>query len=261
MDSTESLVRERFEAAVGVVDLDVASLVTTGTVEGRRLQRRHRARVAGTAAMGVAIATTIGVLGASGVFIGSGSSGGPADGGPTTGQHNTGRLVPSTPQSLVAAVLAALPAGTVVDNYHAASKPRERGIIATLTITAPDGYHGQLVVTAKLPTRLPMACAATGNLIFCGDVRLPDGRRAFSSAFTGETLDVFVGVERRGVYVEERVAGARTLDEIPLSQRQMAEIAFNPLVGIRTSQLMVDRADALFRPGRQLPFTIGKAER
>ena len=41
MDSTETLVRERFESAVGALDVDVPTLVAAGRESGRRLRRRH----------------------------------------------------------------------------------------------------------------------------------------------------------------------------------------------------------------------------
>jgi hypothetical protein len=101
MDATETLVRERFESAVGDVQLDVASLVRAGTSSGERLRRRQHLLVATAAVAGVAVIAAAGLVGIKGGLFDNAT--------PPANQDNSDRLVPSNARAMAAAVIADLP--------------------------------------------------------------------------------------------------------------------------------------------------------
>jgi hypothetical protein len=94
MESIESLVRTRFEAAVGGIELDVPSLVSAGTTSGQRMRRNRRIILGSLAAAGVAVLATLAGIGLSGGLLDNSS--------PPVKQSEVQRLVPSNPRAFAA---------------------------------------------------------------------------------------------------------------------------------------------------------------
>jgi hypothetical protein len=257
MDSTETLIRDRFEAAVATLDLDVVSLVAHGSSDGRRMQRRRRLVQCGAISLAAMLVAVVGIGGSSPLGGVLGNLG-PADRSPATIYSIPAPLVPATRGGLLAAVVAALPPNTAVDSFSSSGDPARHTISARLSIRGPGGYLGELVVTARrpLPPGTAEGCDQPANLLFCRDVLLPSGHRAFASAYT-DNGGISLGVDalRKGVFIEEKAAGAASAHELALPPRAIARIAWNPLVGLRTTQRMIDRGKTFARPGYAPPIT------
>jgi hypothetical protein len=242
------LVRERFAQAVGTVDLDVLPLVARGAQQGRRMRKQRRLLEMGGGAATVAVAATLGLLAGSGVLSGSGASSGPADRAPSSPGLGDIVLVTGNPRALAAAVLAALPEDASADLLQTSRRPARHSFVATFSVSSANGYHGTLSVTAQqpLPANVYDGCPQPGNLVFCGTIRLADGRHAFGSAFAeAGGLDVFVDVKARGVFLEEKVAGATSFDQLPLSRAELATIALDRRVGLQTTTDMIRAGERL----------------
>lgn len=243
-DRTETLVRERFEAAVGQVRLDVATLVVAGTATGQRLRSRRRVQQGVAAVAGVAVVATAGVVGVQGGLFDNGATP-PADGTVT-------QLVRSNPRALAAAVLTHLPGGAQVVGV-AGSNLRGRDLQAEIGFEV--GSVGvDLVVAALDPKSVGEAsCASPPRMSDCTDVTSPDGTRVLTGTYRDSgpgnrealTAMVLVVGQSQAVGVLETGIGNSNTVTLPLSGADLRRIAIDPLVGFSTSQQMIDEGAAL----------------
>lgn len=248
--AAEVLVRERLEGAVGTVSVSAASLVDAGLATGRQgVRRRRRMQVAGGIAGAFAVLAAGGVVSMQGGLFHT-STLSPADGG------DAAERVSTNPRALAAAVIADLPRGSEVLTTAGSSNARDGQITAMVTFTM-GGRTVKLEVVASEPRPgiQIQVCPQPGNLVFCGDVFLGDGRHVWSTAYATSIAGqpgLELSVRSSDVSVVAFGSGVTTVSGMPMSRIALADIADDPLVGWTTSPDMV-RSGAQLEDFQPLP--------
>lgn len=238
--ATEVLVRERLERAVGGLPVNAVSLVDAGIATGRQeVRRRRRMQIGGGLAGAFAVAVAGAVVSMQGELFHSSTS-------TPAGRGDLAERVTSNPRALAAAVIADLPPGSEVLRTSGSSNSASGNITAVISISA-SGRTVELRVVASQPK--PgieiKNCPQPGNLVFCGGVSLGDGRHVWSTVYSTVTagqpgLELSVDGGGQSVSVTEYVSGVRSIDDMPLSRVDLADIADDPRVGWVTSPEMVE---------------------
>jgi hypothetical protein len=248
MDPTESLVRESFEAAVGDVQLDVASIVGAGVVAGRRQLRTRRLQQGVGAVAGVGVIAAAGLVGIQGDWFDNAA--------PPPAKHvhvHVTELVPSNPRALAAAVIAKLPAGWKTDHVDATTRPHAKDIGDHIGVKV----NGQLVVltpTGYPEGHLALSCAGrnqeTGQRReTCTMVDLPHGGLLWL-----DTTTLYPGTKNANIGVTAMAKRSDGIITVMISQggsgirpgqaaawtRLAKAIVTDPAVGFQTYQHFID---------------------
>ncbi len=258
MELDETTMKRRFEDVVGGVRPDVLSLVDAGAVAGEGVRRRRRLQGVGLGAAGAVVIATVGYV-ASGQGLFDSDSTGPADGGlPSISQVD---LVPSDPRALAAATMEHLTVTEYIAVGGSGGSSRTE-IGATLGFKAGERkVELQVVATSDVAQwDRDTICRDASAFQSCEITTLADGSElavlemAATSAGGGvdQTADarttmMVVGVLRGDQLVAafETSAQASSVADLPLDADELQAIVTDPVVGLRTSQEMVDRGAAI----------------
>jgi len=261
----ETLVKERFEAAVGGVSPDVVSLVGGGVAAGRGIRRRRRLQ--GTVGVVAASALIVGALTLTGAVGNLFDSQGPADGSKTVVE-----LVPATPRGLAAAVMShASGLGSLI-GVGGQPEGRSGALMVEVGYRTSTGTKVDLQVVASPQTRLwaREATCRTQPKGTCTRTTLPDGTRRIvlqsnadgsaptaSGTFAGSHV-IGVGILRKDqfVIVLETVVGSSSS---PLSIAQVQAIATDPVVGISTAAALNARGKTIPGFKTKVPIVTGSS--
>ncbi len=266
MELDETLLRERFDVAVGDVRPDVVAIVGAGEQHGQVLRRRRRWQAGGSA---LAVLTLV----AGGAYVGGADvfdqrSAQPTDTAPTTSQQ----LVDATPRGAAAALLDLVDLGAPTDVGGERQQGADSSSGETLQVGAAYRVDGQRLSVEVIATR-PVtqwkqagtcASAQSGgqDAVWCDDSPLSDGTPALrilmsgadssssdstatpdSTGASGTTYLAIVAVKRDGqlVAVIETLppdAGqpAFTQNNLPVSIESLTALATDPRIGFSTTQ-------------------------
>jgi hypothetical protein len=259
MDVDETLVKERFDTALGGVSADVVSLVGGGVAAGRGMRRRRRLQ--GAVGVVAASALVVGALTLSGAVGNLFNSQGPADRSRTVVE-----LVPATPRGLAAAVMShASELGSLI-GVGGAPAGRSGALMVEVGYQTSTGSKVDLQVVASPQTRLwaREATCRTQRKGTCRRTTLADGTSRIvlqsnadgsaptaAGTFSGAHV-IGVGVLRKDqfVIVLETVVNSASS---PLSVAQLQAIATDPVVGVSTTAALNARGKAIPGFKNQLP--------
>jgi hypothetical protein len=253
MDANETLVKERFDAAVAGISPDVVSLTGGGIAAGRGIRRRRRMQ----GAVGVLAVTAIAV----GALTATGAIGNLLNSQGADSTSRPGKLVelqPATPRGLAAAVMAHTAGlGTLIaiggqsPGRHNSDAQLRDGVTVDMGYRTDDGIKVELQVvasphTASWKSAANCASQARGT---CTQARLPDGTTrvvlradadgtapSAAGTFSGPHV-IAVGVLRRDQFViaVETVVNST---QSPLGVAALEAIATDPAVGVTTTQAL-----------------------
>ncbi len=233
MDADETLVKERFDAAVGGVSPDVVSMVGGGVAVGRGIRRRRRLVGAGGATATAAV--VVGVLVATGGLRSLFDSKG-------AGPAQITQRVDATPRGMAAAVLTHTDGlgsligvgGQALENSRG-MLDLKHGITAEFGYALGSGAKVDLQVIASRPSakeRKAFLCANRSSTVTCRETTFPDGTRGAVISSTDGLLGVANVRDSQVVIVLETVINSGST---PLSVQDLKAIATDPLVGLTTT--------------------------
>lgn len=230
MDAIETLVRTRFEAAVGSLDLDVPSLVSAGTTTGQRMRRNRRIVRGSMAVAGVAVLATLAGLGLSGGLLDHSS--------PPVKRVEVQKLVPSDPRAFAAAVIADLPPGITVTSVGQNSPFPGTSIRDSLlgTWSGSNRIVNLSIGSQPLPKRnYPVNCNGRDQEA-CSVVALPGGGRARMEVFSDSgSVQVEVFAIRSDDVMDVSATAATSLPgQARALARSIVKILRDPAVGMST---------------------------
>ncbi len=269
MDATETLVRKRFESAVGDLHLDVASLVGAGTAAGQRMQRRRRIQQGAAGVAGLAVITIAGALGLQGGLFEDNSSG-PAH------PSNVEQLVPSNPRAFAAAVIAHFPSTLKVEHVEGQTSHGGAGIydqFKTHWTTQPNDLLLTFSVGVQpLPKDFPpLDCSGrnrstAGITEVCQIEALPHGgvlRLDLTTAGKPGTkernMNLSALADRRHSFLSVQATAFEPFTGEAATLSRVAEkILRDPAVGAKTYQLYLDRQQSV--PGFALAPTASPTQ-
>ncbi len=257
MELDETLLHERFDAAIGDLRPDVVALVGAGEQRGHALRRRRRWQTGGSALAVLALVGGGVYLSDAGLF--DQGSAQPTNTSPTTSQQ----LVDATPRGVAAALIDLVDLGAPTDvggERQSASGGSSDDTIQVGAAYRVDGQRLSVEVIATRPvTQWKQAgtCASSQggsaqDTIWCDDSPMPDGTPALrvlmsaadtsSGGSAGTTYLAIVAVKRDGqlVAVIETLppdAGqpAYTQDNLPVSIETLSTLATDPRLGFLTT--------------------------
>ena len=263
MNFDETMLKGRFEAAVGGISPDVSELVNGGCALGVGLRRRRRAQGIGAVVASAAAVAAIAYVGIGAGLFGPNATA-PADGGPTSVEQ----LVPATPRGMAAAVKEHIDSAVLLasggDSWDGSSADTAKEIDIDLGYHI-DGESVELRVFASDDVsqwREGDSCPREASVLWCDDAALPDGTPALQLLMkypTGDdlpdaaqsdtdpslsTYSAVSGVLRDGqlvavfenLRIDDTGAGRYTVDDLPISMATLREIATDPAVGLSTTQ-------------------------
>jgi hypothetical protein len=261
MDFDETMLKERFETAVGGISPDVARLVGAGSDLGAGMRRRRRSQGIGAAVASVAAVAAIAYVG-----IGQGLFDSDAT-GPADGSVSQAPTVPSTPRSLVAVALEHLPDDELVGAGTGGGTPVPSAVFVSLGLDTDRGkVQLDLIATTQVKAwdSQPGCAPGTpdGKVLDCQKATLPDGGKL---VITVEKYDaggstgyvVYSGVRRADqvVGVIEHLPGTSfaprddtaplTEWDLPVSVVTLRQIVTDPRFGVITSPEMIAAGEAL----------------
>ena len=254
MDPTETLVRKRFEAAVGDVNLDAVSLVGAGIVAGRRMRRTRRIQQGIGAVAGLAVIAAAGLVGLNGGWFDNNSAP-PAKPGPIT------EMVPSNPRAMAAAVIAKFPTGWKIQGVQEiAPPPHEKALSDDFTVSVSGQLMSVRVTVYKLQP-FKLNCAGRHDHRTCIMVDLPGGGRLRLEtipASSGNPFNSVMAFAMRSdviVSVEMQQMSPGKPGQAAGLTRVTKAITIFPAVGFQTYQHYVDIEGTVphFKPLKPTP--------
>lgn len=268
MDFNETMLKERFETAVGGISPDVNGLVDGGCELGVGMRRRRRAQGLGAAVASAAAVAAIAYVGIGQGLFGSDATG-PADSGPTS----VSQLVPSTPPGMAAAVMEHIGSGTLV---RVAGDSRNSDTQKQISVDLGyriDGRDVELHTFASDDVTQwseAESCPRDPTVLWCDDTALADGTPAIqvlmksqsnqdqptssTTLDTGPSLATYSavsGVLRDGqllaVYEIVRLDAetSYTAADLPISMETLRGIAIDPAVGLRTTHEFIEQGEQI----------------
>jgi hypothetical protein len=249
MDANETLVKERFDAAVGSTSPDVVSLVGGGIAAGRGMRRRRRQQ--GVGGVLAVMAVAVGALTATGTIGRLFDSQGPAS-------TDNGRLVQlqrATPRGLAAAVMShtaglgtLIGVGGTLTGQHSADAQMRGGLTAEVGYRTSTGVKVEVeVIASPRPAAWDglMSCrhASKGT---CARTLLRDGTarvvlQAEADGKPPSAPGVFAGPHILAVGIMRHDSFVVALETVlnsklsPLGVAQLQTIATDPTVGMSTT--------------------------